>query len=523
VRLTAAPGPGFRFAGWQGTPDPSPVHCDGADSNNFLASGDCQLGTFSNMGIRAIFVDDTPPALSWDTLPAQYDRASRPRFLWHWDQFATTSSCALDGVPVACSGGFFQPAGALADGPHAFEVAGRDPSGNLSLPYHVQWTVDTVTPDTTLTTTPPVDAAGASATFGWSSSEAAWSSECSLDGGAFVRCTNPLTITVAPGTHSILVRNIDRAGNVDPTPASYSWTYDTVPPTVSLLSGPANGALTGPDVSWSFSADEPVSFQCALDGPSFASCSSPASYHLAPGAHQFQLRAVDRVGLMSSPLTVSFTVDGTPPTIALGKLKAVQSKKASFPVKWSPGAGAASSSVRYREATPTAGLGGYVTWQDHVTFTQATFTGLPGHTYCFSAQATSAAGVASAWTKEACTALPLDDRALSATPGAWTWLNARSYYLGTVSRATSAGAALSLAGVQARQVQLVVTQGAGMGTVRVVWNGVEIGRYSLAGASKTRALLPLPPFASVQSGNLSVESVSDGLPVEIDGVALVGA
>ncbi|MFP2964292.1 hypothetical protein ACLEPN_42965, partial [Myxococcus sp. 1LA] len=49
--------------------------------------------------------------------------------------------------------------------------------------------------------------------------------ECSLDGAAYVACTDPVTFTgLAQGSHTLSVRAIDAAGNLDDTPATYTWT-----------------------------------------------------------------------------------------------------------------------------------------------------------------------------------------------------------------------------------------------------------------------------------------------------------
>ncbi len=48
--------------------------------------------------------------------------------------------------------------------------------------------------------------------------------ECSLDGGPFEPCTSPLTVRgLTEGGHLLEVRAVDRAGNVDPTPARAFW------------------------------------------------------------------------------------------------------------------------------------------------------------------------------------------------------------------------------------------------------------------------------------------------------------
>ncbi len=47
---------------------------------------------------------------------------------------------------------------------------------------------------------------------------------CSLDAAAFAACTSPQTYSgLTNGSHTFQVRAVDAAGNVDPTPATYTW------------------------------------------------------------------------------------------------------------------------------------------------------------------------------------------------------------------------------------------------------------------------------------------------------------
>lgn len=85
-------------------------------------------------------------------------------------------------------------------------------------------------PETKITSGPPAAAATSSATFAFTSSQAGSRFACALDGGAFGDCASPVTLTVPDGTHHFYVVAI-AAADTDPTPAVWTWTADTAPPT----------------------------------------------------------------------------------------------------------------------------------------------------------------------------------------------------------------------------------------------------------------------------------------------------
>ena len=77
---------------------------------------------------------------------------------------------------------------------------------------------------------PDTSIASAAPPFTLSSSDPDSSFQCSLDGGAFVACATPYNPGAAPGTHTLTVRAVDAQGNIDPTPATTTFTV-AAPPT----------------------------------------------------------------------------------------------------------------------------------------------------------------------------------------------------------------------------------------------------------------------------------------------------
>src|SRR5207245_7152167 len=89
----------------------------------------------------------------------------------------------------------------------------------------VTFTIDTIAPNATLSTTGvPSDPSSTTVTFGFSSDENPQSFQCTLD-TVTISCTSPRTYAgLAVGTHTFSVAAVDRAGNVDATPATFNWT-----------------------------------------------------------------------------------------------------------------------------------------------------------------------------------------------------------------------------------------------------------------------------------------------------------
>ena len=92
-------------------------------------------------------------------------------------------------------------------------------------------------------------------------------------------------------------------------PLDLGPTPDTTRPDTFIGSGPS-GSVSGTSATFSFSASEPSTFQCRLDGSAFAPCTSPTSYaNLTIGSHTFQVAATDgSYNVDASPAARSWTV-----------------------------------------------------------------------------------------------------------------------------------------------------------------------------------------------------------------------
>jgi hypothetical protein len=94
---------------------------------------------------------------------------------------------------------------------------------------------DQLPPETTLDQTPNGTTSNLIASFGFSGTDnhSSVTFQCSVDGGIYESCSSPFnTSTLSVGSHTFAVRAVDVLGNIDPTPASYSWTIESgLPPT----------------------------------------------------------------------------------------------------------------------------------------------------------------------------------------------------------------------------------------------------------------------------------------------------
>ena len=281
--------------------------------------------------------DPTPATREWDVdvkAPSTKLTEAPDDFSNGGDRFEFASSekhssfeCKLDdGDYRACSSPKAYPR--LDDGAHRFRVRAVDRAGNPDpSPASRKWTVDTNPPETAVENGPPHVSHKDTATF-TVSSEAGATFECRLDGHGWGECGQ--VSGLGDGKHVMRARAKDRAGNVDPTPASWSWRID-LPPQTTITEGPS-GAKASTSATFRFSSDDTAAiFQCKLDGRSWSSCSSGKTYTGLPqGSHTFKVRAKDSAGTNDpSPAERTWKVDTVTPNTTI-KSVSVSGKSATF-------------------------------------------------------------------------------------------------------------------------------------------------------------------------------------------------
>ena len=186
---------------------------------------------------------------------------------------------------------------------------------------------DVNAPDTAIQVAPPSRAGSRNASFEFTASKAGTQFQCRIDGGDFSPCTSPQEFGNLPeGTHTFEVRAFDSKGNVDGSPAVYTWTVDvTAPaPRIAAVSGAAphvqgnagtapgdNNAVTVDLFSGSAPSGTPMqSVAATRDG----SGSFSADFtRVGAGTYTVSAHQTDTAGNVGSSAPVTFTAAGDPP------------------------------------------------------------------------------------------------------------------------------------------------------------------------------------------------------------------
>nr|WP_294804527.1 hypothetical protein [uncultured Nitrososphaera sp.] len=263
--------------------------------------------------------------------------------------FTGTDNVAVVGFQIAVDNNLFSPASSpytvsAGQGPHTVRILSFDGAGNQSNIFTFSWTVvvppDTTAPDTSIdsvkdgvgATIAPNGSTGSNAvtvTFSGSDNVAIDHFEVAFDSTTnFVTRVSPYTINnINLGNHTVRVRAVDTSGNVDPSPATFSWTViDTIPPDTTITSAKDGagatigaGGTTSNSATFVFTASDNVAVKqvnIQLDtSPSVVATSPYTVSNLALGTHTIKFTAVDTANNVDpTPATFTWTVNTPPDT-----------------------------------------------------------------------------------------------------------------------------------------------------------------------------------------------------------------
>ncbi len=195
----------------------------------------------------------------------------------------------FDSPPLHALGdGVDGPNGIYKYGPSGGLFSGGGPDTFQSTNYwvDVDFETDTV-PDTEITSGPSGATHDPTPTFGFSSSQPGSTFACKVDSGAYASCTSPKTVAhLADGPHTFFVRATDADGDLDPTPASRSFTVKTAEVHISgstllVTAAPAakdNITITRPSASVLRITDSPGGAYTGSGIHAWAGCTRTGDY-----------------------------------------------------------------------------------------------------------------------------------------------------------------------------------------------------------------------------------------------------
>jgi hypothetical protein len=289
------------------------------------------------------------PAPSITAKPASATVQTSAAFSFTDSKTGVTFECSLDGAAFSTCASAKSYPGPLAGGSHTFAVRAKTSSGDLSSATSYTWLVDLQGPSATVLV--PADGGTYNAS-GWSTACVGVTGVCGIAtdpsgvssvaislrqssgnwwGGSsfdktsefFLTATGTtgwryaLAIPTADGQYTVRARATDGLGNTTTAGAydSATFTIDTQPPPAPQITDKPATPTNSDSASFAFTDAQPgVTFLCALDGGSFAACSSPKAYDdLNDGPHTFQVKARDAAGNLSGPESAAWTVDTTEP------------------------------------------------------------------------------------------------------------------------------------------------------------------------------------------------------------------
>jgi hypothetical protein len=223
---------------------------------------------------------------------------------------------------------------------------------------------------------------------------------------------------------------------------------------------------------------------------------------------------------------IEHVVSGSaPPSVTLTTPSKPFSAASSTKLSWTGTAGGAVIThfrVQEKKAAWNGNFGSWATpsaWSNLSAATTHVTAGLSvGMDSCFRVEAFDSAGH-SAFSSQRCTAMPLDDKSLTASSG-WSRVSATGYYRGTYSSNMHLNAMLTRTGAEFDRVALIATECPTCGKVGIYSGSTQLSTVDLhAATTKHQALVTLTKV-SQRTATLTIKVLTSGKTIQIDGLGV---
>ena len=285
-------------------------------------------GTIAQEKIINFRIDATAPLVTISQAPPAVTGSTSATIVFQsTDALSPIKStmCSRDGgAYTACTSPLVLTG--ISAGAHTLRILAVDSANNNSLDVTASWTVDLSAPILMISAAPSAFSNSKTANFSFSGTSggvALASYECSQDGGAFAVCSSPATVgNLAEGKHTFNVRGKNSVGAVS-SPVQTSWTVDSVPPSMPVLTADVAASTTQTSANISFTSSDATSmvksFQCSMNSATFVDCSSPKLFiNLPLASHTLQVRALDNANNTSTVGAFNWQVVAPAPVVLNG-------------------------------------------------------------------------------------------------------------------------------------------------------------------------------------------------------------
>lgn len=251
--------------------------------------------------------------------PAAFTNQSRAQFSFSASDPAATFAVRVDDGAVITTAATFSLDN-LSEGAHRIAVSAALAGVLDETPATWQWTLDTTAPTSKFSSKPDALAVTTAATFVIDASEPDVHFEARVDAKDFAAVENPIALTdLAQGSHTLEVRAIDAAGNVEAQSLAYSWVVDSIAPEITLTAVPA-AKTSAKNAQFEIASTEATAkLEGSLDGGDWQSIASPwVLSNLVDGPHRVSVRATDAAGNGdATPAEFAWLVDTHAPLATL--------------------------------------------------------------------------------------------------------------------------------------------------------------------------------------------------------------